>query len=42
MDHISAELVGPLEHLWSNIVEEGIGGPAAHEHDLGDGVIHQE
>ena len=42
MDHIAAELIGPLEHLGSDVVEEGIGRPASQEHNLGDGVVHEE
>ena len=42
VDHIAAKLIGPLENLGSNVVEEGIGGPASQEHDLGDRVIHEK
>lgn len=42
LDHIAAKLIGPFENLGSNVVEEGVGGPASQEHDLGDGMVHEK
>ena len=42
MDHVATEEVGPFEHLGPDVLEEGVGGPAAEDHDFGDGVVHEE
>ena len=40
--HVIAQVVGPFHDLGSDVHQEGIGGPAAQEHDAGRGVVHQE
>ena len=33
LEHATGEFVGELLHFFPNVSEEGIGGPAANEHD---------
>ena len=42
LDHVSRHVVCPFEHLWTNVIEEGIGRPSTHNHDFCGRVIHQE
>lgn len=40
LDHIARHIVGPFEDLRPNVIKEGIGGPATHNHDLVRGMVH--
>ena len=40
--HLLAHVVGPFEYLWSDVDEEGIGGPPPEDHDAGGGDIVEE
>ena len=33
LEHATGDIVGELIHLFPNVSEEGVGGPAANEHD---------
>ena len=41
-DHGAGHVVCPFEYLWANVDKEGVRRPAAEDHDLGCGVIHEE
>ena len=33
LEHATGDVLGELLHLFPNVYEEGVGGPAANEHD---------
>ena len=37
--HVSGHGVSPFEDLGSDVSQEGVGGPAAENHDFGSGVV---
>jgi hypothetical protein len=42
LSHVFGHVVCPLEDLWADVHQEGVGRPAAEDHDLGHGMIHEE
>lgn len=40
--HAAGHVVCPLECLGTQVNEEGVGGPSAHDHDLGGRVVLEE
>jgi len=39
VDHVGGHVVCPFEDLGSDVSQEGVGGPAAENHDFGSGVV---
>jgi hypothetical protein len=42
MNHVPRHVVGPFEHLGSNVDQECIRGPTSEDHNFCWGVVHQK